>query len=99
VGDCCDPTGYQSLFSERFARRVARSYRRRGLDATRRRLVSFLADRGIRDASVLEIGGGVGELQVELLSRGARQATIWRSRMVMRKRRQPCWTALAWRIG
>jgi 16S rRNA G966 N2-methylase RsmD len=75
VGDCCDPTGYQSLFSERFARRVARSYRRRGLDATRRRLVSFLADRGIRDASVLEIGGGVGELQVELLSRGARQAT------------------------
>jgi magnesium-protoporphyrin O-methyltransferase len=37
--------------------------------------VSFLADRGIRDASVLEIGGGVGELQVELLSRGARRAT------------------------
>jgi 16S rRNA G966 N2-methylase RsmD len=75
LGDCCDPTGYQSLFSERFARRVARTYRRRGLDPTQRRLVSFLADRGIRDASVLEIGGGIGELQVELLSRGASKAT------------------------
>jgi 16S rRNA G966 N2-methylase RsmD len=75
IGECCGRAGYQSLFSERFARRVARSYRRRGLDSTQRRLVSFLVDRGIRDASVLEIGGGVGELQVELLSRGASKAT------------------------
>jgi magnesium-protoporphyrin O-methyltransferase len=75
LGECCDRTGYQSLFSERFAQRVARSYQRRGLDRTQRRLVSFLADRGIHDASVLEIGGGVGELQVELLSRGASKAT------------------------
>jgi magnesium-protoporphyrin O-methyltransferase len=38
-------------------------------------MVSFLTERGIQDASVLEIGGGVGDLQVELLSRGAREAT------------------------
>lgn len=75
MSDCCDRTGYQTVFSDRFARRLARTYCRRGLDRTRRRLVFFLTDRGIQDASVLEIGGGVGEIQVELLSRGARHAT------------------------
>jgi 16S rRNA G966 N2-methylase RsmD len=50
-------------------------YCRRGLDRTQRRLVTFLTERGIEHASVLEIGGGVGEIQIELLSRGARKAT------------------------
>jgi 16S rRNA G966 N2-methylase RsmD len=75
MSGCCDRPGYQTVFSDRFARRVARTYRKRGLDGTQRRMVSFLTDRGIKDASVLEIGGGVGEVQVELLSRGAREAT------------------------
>ena len=75
MSGCCDPPGYQTVFSDRFARRIARTYRRRGLSRTQRRMVSFLTDRGIKDASVLEIGGGVGEIQIELLSRGAREAT------------------------
>jgi len=75
MNDCCDRTGYQTVFSDRFARRVARMYCRRGLDRTQRRLVTFLTERGIEHASVLEIGGGVGEIQIELLSRGARKAT------------------------
>jgi 16S rRNA G966 N2-methylase RsmD len=75
MNDCCDRTGYQTVFSDRFARRVARMYCRRGLDRTQRRLVTFLSERGIEHASVLEIGGGVGEIQIELLSRGARKAT------------------------
>jgi 2-polyprenyl-3-methyl-5-hydroxy-6-metoxy-1,4-benzoquinol methylase len=75
VSDCCGRTGYQTVFSDKFARRVARSYRKRGLGATERRLVSFLADRGISNASILEIGGGVGEIQIELLAQGAGTAT------------------------
>jgi 2-polyprenyl-3-methyl-5-hydroxy-6-metoxy-1,4-benzoquinol methylase len=75
MADCCSRSGYQTVFSDRFARRVARTYRKRGLDSTQRRLVSFLTERGITDASVLEIGGGVGEIQIELLARGARTAT------------------------
>jgi 16S rRNA G966 N2-methylase RsmD len=75
MNDCCDRTGYQTVFSDRFARRVARMYCRRGLDRTQRRLVTFLTERGIEHAAVLEIGGGVGEIQIELLSRGARKAT------------------------
>jgi 16S rRNA G966 N2-methylase RsmD len=75
VGDCCEPRGYDETFSVRFARRMARRYRRRGLSRTARAIVTFLTDRGIDGASVLEIGGGVGELHVELLRRGAATAT------------------------
>ena len=75
VGECCDQQGYQTTFGDRFARRIARRYARRGLNRTQERLVGFLADRGLEGASVLEIGGGVGEIQVELLRRGAAHVT------------------------
>jgi hypothetical protein len=75
MGDCCDRPGYQTVFSDRFARRIARTYRKRGLSDTQLRMVSFLTERGIQDASILEIGGGVGDLQIELLRRGAGMAT------------------------
>ena len=50
---------------------MARRYRKRGLDRIARRIVSFVEQRGLSGASVLEIGGGVGEIQIELLKRGA----------------------------
>jgi 16S rRNA G966 N2-methylase RsmD len=50
---------------------MANRYRKRGLDRTSRRMVEFLEQRGIEGASVLELGGGVGEIQIELLKRGA----------------------------
>ena len=68
---CCNPRGCDEFFSPRFARRAARRYRKRGLDDTARRMVEFLEARGIEGASVLEVGGGVGEIQLELLERGA----------------------------
>ncbi len=37
-------------------------------------MVEFLELRGIEGATVLEIGGGVGEIQIELLKRGAARA-------------------------
>jgi 16S rRNA G966 N2-methylase RsmD len=53
---------------------VAARYRKKGLDETARRMVEFLELRGIEGASVLEIGGGVGGIQIELLKRGAARA-------------------------
>jgi 16S rRNA G966 N2-methylase RsmD len=75
MGDCCEPEGYSATFSDRFARRLASRYRRRGLTRSARAILSFLTERGITDATVLEIGGGVGDLQVELLRHGATRAT------------------------
>lgn len=72
---CCDPHGYEEVFGPRFARRQAQRYRRHGLDAAAQRMVDFLTARGIEGATILEIGGGVGEIQLELLRRGAAHAT------------------------
>jgi cyclopropane fatty-acyl-phospholipid synthase-like methyltransferase len=75
VPGCCDNDDYQSVFSGRFARRQSRRYQRRGLSPAAQRIVSFAAAQGITGATVLEIGGGVGQLQVELLRRGASHVT------------------------
>jgi magnesium-protoporphyrin O-methyltransferase len=71
VTSCCNPRGCDQFFGPRFARRVAKRYRKRGLDKTAQRIVEFLQARGIEGATVLEIGGGIGEIQIELLKRGA----------------------------
>jgi magnesium-protoporphyrin O-methyltransferase len=75
VGECCDPADYQSVFSGRFARRQSRRYRRHGLTPAARGIVEFATAQGIAGATVLEIGGGVGHLHVELLRRGAAHVT------------------------
>jgi magnesium-protoporphyrin O-methyltransferase len=72
---CCHPGGYDRMFNQRFARRSANRYRRHGLGKTARRIVELVEEHGVRGSSVLEIGGGVGEIQVELLKRGAVHAT------------------------
>ena len=63
------------MFDGRFARRRAAGYRRRGLDRTARRMVALLAESDLEGATVLEIGGGVREIQLELLRGGAASAT------------------------
>jgi hypothetical protein len=50
---------------------MAARYRKKGLDRTAQRMVEFLEERGVGGETVLEIGGGVGEIQIELLKRGA----------------------------
>ncbi|KRE23421.1 hypothetical protein [Agromyces sp. Soil535] len=78
MDECCgaqSPEGYEEVFDARFAGKAARRYRRKGLTPTERRLVGFLSSTGIEDASVLEVGGGIGEIQLELLARGAARTT------------------------
>jgi protein-L-isoaspartate O-methyltransferase len=74
VTSCCDPRGCDEFFDARFAARLAKRYRERGLDRNARRMVDFLDRNGIKGASVLEVGGGIGGIQIELLEKGARRA-------------------------
>ena len=74
MSDCCTPSGYRKLFSERSARAQAKRYRRDGLDATTRRIYDLLVARGLEGRTVLEVGGGIGALQIELLKAGAERA-------------------------
>ena len=75
MSDCCSPQGYRSIFSERNARAEAKRYRRKGLDPTSRRISELVRRHGIAGNTVLEIGGGIGSLQLELLKAGAARAT------------------------
>jgi hypothetical protein len=71
---CCSQYGCDEFFGERFARRTAKRYRKRGLDGPAARLRDFLAARGGRTA--LEIGGGVGALVAELVERAVENGTL-----------------------
>ncbi|HYU91967.1 MAG TPA: class I SAM-dependent methyltransferase [Actinomycetota bacterium] len=71
VGGSCCPGDYHRFFGQRFARRLAGKYRKRGLDRAARKMAGYLRGRGIEGATILEIGGGVGEIEVELLKAGA----------------------------
>ena len=73
--ECCDHDDYQSVFSSRFARRQSRRYHRRGLTPAAQGIVDFATAQGVNGATVLEIGGGVGQLHIELLRRGAAHVT------------------------
>jgi SAM-dependent methyltransferase len=72
---CCSTATYADFFNEKLARRDAARYRRRGLRGVSKRLVELVAARGIDGATVLELGGGTGSLQIELIERGAAGAT------------------------
>jgi 2-polyprenyl-3-methyl-5-hydroxy-6-metoxy-1,4-benzoquinol methylase len=71
MAGCCPSRDYHRFFNQRFARRLANRYRKRGLDPTAQTMVQFLRQLGLEGASVLEIGGGVGEIEIELLQAGA----------------------------
>ena len=75
VMSACCSSGYEKLFGAKQARRDADRYRRKGLDETARRLVEELTARGVTGAS-LEVGGGIGAIELELLKHGVERATI-----------------------
>ncbi|MEA1903393.1 MAG: SAM-dependent methyltransferase [Actinomycetota bacterium] len=74
MSDCCNPSGYRHFFNQKEARRNLAHYDKKGLDKTARRMVDYLASRGVEGRSVLEVGGGIGALHVELLKAGAADA-------------------------
>jgi SAM-dependent methyltransferase len=70
---CPGPSEYRRLFGARAARHDARRYRSRGLPASARGLVALAG--GVDGCTVLDVGGGVGTIAVELLEHGAARAT------------------------
>jgi magnesium-protoporphyrin O-methyltransferase len=71
MSTCCSPRAYSKLFSAKEARRNLRRYRKKGLPPDALWAVETLRTRGIAGAAVLEVGGGIGAVQVELLDAGA----------------------------
>jgi len=74
VSDCCSPEGYRTIFSEKSARSEVRRYRRKGLDKLSRRIAELVTERGVDGKTMLEVGGGIGAIEIELLKAGVTRA-------------------------
>jgi magnesium-protoporphyrin O-methyltransferase len=64
------------MFKPRMARRSLNRYRSRGLDRLDRAVLATASVGGVEGSDVLEIGGGIGAIQSELLDSGARRGEI-----------------------
>lgn len=71
MSSCCQPGDYDKFFDEKHARAKARTYARKGLTGDARRIVDLVRGRMSPGFTVLEVGGGIGEIQLELLQGGA----------------------------
>ncbi|OLC65203.1 MAG: hypothetical protein AUG06_08210 [Actinobacteria bacterium 13_1_20CM_2_65_11] len=74
MSDCCTPKGYGQIFSEKNAAGEAKRYRRKGLDGTSKRIVDFTREQGVEGKTLLEVGGGIGAIEIELLKAGMGRA-------------------------
>ena len=74
MSSCCKPGDYDKVFDEKHARSKASEYARKGLTGDAQRIVDFVRGRISHGYSVLEVGGGIGEIHLELLKRGATRA-------------------------
>ena len=76
MSGCCRSAPCAEMFQPKEARRRLKRYRRKGLDKIERAMLDTLPADAITDARVLEIGGGIGTIQTELLQAGARSGEI-----------------------
>ena len=73
MSDCCRPD-YDSVFSEKRAKQDLKRYRKKGPDKGTRLLIDALRATGMRGETLLDIGGGIGAIDHELLQAGASSA-------------------------
>ncbi len=72
--NCCQCRGMESLFSDKTAAGDLKAYRKKGPSKTTRMLINALKAQGVEEMTLLDIGGGVGAIQHELLKSGAGSA-------------------------
>ncbi|MBI2171194.1 MAG: hypothetical protein HYU30_04125 [Chloroflexi bacterium] len=73
--NCCQCQGIEDFFSSRLAARELKHYRKKGPWKTTTMLIEALKREGLSGATLLDIGGGVGAIQHELLKASAGSAT------------------------
>jgi phospholipid N-methyltransferase len=64
------------MFKPKEARRRLKRYRKKGLDKIERAMLDSIPTDAVKGARVLEIGGGIGTIQAELLQAGANSGEI-----------------------
>jgi magnesium-protoporphyrin O-methyltransferase len=73
--DCCQCRGIQTTFDRKYAAKQLERYRRTGPKKTTGQLIEALRAEGVDGLTLLDIGGGVGDIQHALLRSGVSAAT------------------------
>jgi hypothetical protein len=73
--NCCQCQGIEELFSQQYVTKELLRYRAKGPDKTTRMLTEAIKEVGVEGLTLLDIGGGVGAIQHELLAAGVDQVT------------------------
>lgn len=71
---CSQCQGIEKEFNRKYVTRELKKYHRKGPSKTTRMLLSALRAEGVEGTTLLDIGGGVGTIQYELLNAGASKA-------------------------
>ena len=71
---CCDLAAVEGQFTPTVAERDLKQYRRRGVRGTTRLILALLSEARIDEATLLDVGGGIGVLHHELLDDGVTMA-------------------------
>jgi len=74
--DRCGCDAFASIFDRPNAEGDRRRYHRDGPDRTTRMLLDLVGRDGLEGASILDVGGGIGVIDQELLKAGAARATL-----------------------
>ena len=74
--DCCQCQAIDERFDREKAEKEVRAYHEDGLKRESQMLVDDLVAQGIDGYSLLDVGGGMGALAIELIKRGVTRATI-----------------------
>ena len=72
---CQQCQGIETVFDKKVATKELRQYRKKGPDKTTRMLIEALEAEGVGGMTLLDIGGGIGAIQHELLAVGVSSAT------------------------
>ena len=73
--NCCQCQGIEEIFSQQSVSKELSRYHLKGPDKTTRLLTEAIKEEGVDGLTLLDIGGGVGAVQYELLAAGVQEVT------------------------
>lgn len=73
--NCCQCQGIEKFFNEKVAAKELKAYRSKGPGKTSQMLIDAIKREGLQGMTLLDIGGGIGKIQHELMDAGASHTT------------------------
>jgi magnesium-protoporphyrin O-methyltransferase len=72
---CCQCKGIENIFDKKAAKRELKRYLKKGPSKTTSMLLDAIHEKGVQGLDFLDIGGGIGAIQYDLIKAGASSGT------------------------